>query len=237
MKHLLLLMSAVLCITAPTAFAQTATFTIDWNYPDTLHAPKGQITVKRTGTMRNLNAVAKQILFRYNIDKLLPDFSVGFCFGDLCYFQFPGDDNPYEREPQNLPASGTLPVYSLCNKLGSTVGTSTVWYEMFDKNDTTDKLPFYITYVYENPTSVTNAAQAGIGVWPNPATSVLTVGGADKVVGANLYSASGVLLKTYGVEQASSISFNIHELTSGAYHMVFNLSDGSVVQAPFAVVK
>lgn len=237
MKHLLLLLSAVLCITAPTAFAQTATFTIDWNYPDTVQAHEGQITVKRTGTMRNLNAVAKQILFRYNIDSLQPDFSVGFCFGDLCYFQFPGEDNPYERDPQDLAPNGSLPVYSLCNKLGTNDATSTVWYEMFDKLDTNDKLPFYITYVFKIPTSVTDAAQAGIGVWPNPATNVLTVGGADKVLGANLYSATGVLLKTYGVEQAPSITLNIQDLTSGAYHMVFNLSDGSVVQAPFAVVK
>lgn len=229
-------MAALLFCSAPSVFAQ-ATYTIDWHYSDTVRAKQGEITVKRTGTMRNLNDVEKQILFRYNIDNLLPNFSVGFCFGDLCYFQFPGDDDPYERDPQTLPASGTLPVYSLCNKLGTTEGTSTVWYEMFDKNDTTDKLPFYITYIYGTPSSVTDARDLGISVWPVPATTTVTVNGTSNVKGANLYNSTGELLKTFVLQSSPSLTVNIADVPAGTYHMVLNLVDGEVVQAPFVVTR
>ncbi len=236
MKHLVLLSAALLILGSGIAGAQ-ATYTIDWNYPDTLHAEVGQAVLKRTGTVRNLNDQAKEILFRFNIDKVIEGHSVGFCFGDLCYFQWPGVDDPYERDPQHLPGNGTLPVYSLCNILNKTQGTSVVWYEMFDKNNPNDTLPFTITYIVGEPTSVRDAKELGITVSPIPATDRLTVSSTASTRGADVYSSAGVLLRSYIAQPGATLSLDVQDLATGSYHLVLTQSDGTVVQAPFVIAR
>lgn len=234
MKHLVLLMFFCL-VAGVTAYGQ-ATYTIDWQYPDTLHASQSESYLKRVGVLRNLNSTAKQILFRYNIEQVAPGHTVAFCFGDLCYFQFPGADDPYERDPQDLAPNGTLPVYSLCNNT-NVEASSTVWYEMFDKTDTTDALPFTITYIFGNPASVTDARELGISLYPVPATNQVRVSGTGDVMGVNLYNSTGILVRTYVASFDAELTLDVSDMPNGAYHLVLSLRGGRTVQAPFTISR
>ncbi len=237
MKHHVLLTVLVLFIATQSLISQ-ATFTIDWADPEVVIGLPSSTSLKRNGTMRNLNEQPKAILFRYNLDNLQPSDDAAFCFGDLCYFHFPGEDDPYERPAQALLGNGTLPVYSLINHQAGAEGTSSVWYQMFDQNNPSDSITFTITYVF-SVNSVPEASSLGLTLYPLPATDMITIAGdaAAHVRGANVYSSAGTLLRTYGITNGVLHNFAVSDLPSGSYHMVLTLDDGTIAQAPFTLVR
>ena len=133
---------AVLLAGALSAGAQS--FVIDWAKADSVKGTPAT-TVKRDGTVRNLDDKQKELYFSYNLDGLTFDHTAQLCM-NLCWALLPGPDDPFIREGQVLTANGTLPIYVDLTPHG-TEGTSVVAVRMFDGNNQSDRLDFTVTFV------------------------------------------------------------------------------------------
>ena len=236
MKRILLVVLALFTIIQLKVSAQ-ATFYIEWTDPATITVPSGTTTIKRNGVIHNNSNTLKQLLFRGDISKIVDGHNAAFCFGDLCYFQYP-DDDPYERDPQQLYPGGSLPVYSLLNNYG-TDGTSIALYELFDKNNPNDKIEFTITYVIGKPASVREASEIGINVSPLPASDIVHITSSDNslIRSIDVYTTGGVRVRTYGVSGTAVTTIPISTLAAGNYRFVFTMTNGSMAQAPLSIVR
>lgn len=81
------------------------------------------------------------------------------------------------------------------------------------------------TYVYSDKVSVSDLAETRVSVYPNPATDVLRVDGAD-VKEAHLYSSRGNHVMTEKVEMGTQMELNVSELPGGYYILQLVLEDG-----------
>jgi len=232
--HVLAAVCLMAVLTAP-SFAQT--YTIEWVDPSPMYSSENVGIAKRTGYMRNMTSSTKNILFRYDLSQMNPAHSPSFCFGDNCFYLFPGEDNPWERPEQVLAGNGTFTLYA---DLGpnKVQGQSSVSYKLFDKTDTTLDVSFTCTYIF-GPTSVLpEASELGFSVGPNPSTDIVTIsGGSVNIIGLNLYSSQGTLMRTYGVVDGSSHTISVADLSSGLYHLILTLADGNVVRTGITVYR
>ena len=233
MKSRALLSVVILFLAGIAASAQS--FRIDWNTGfDVVGLPfDDDITLK--GTMVNENNVQKEFLFTYNIDGLYEGHSAALCFGDQCFFLFEGEDDPTLRQKQILTPNGTLALYAYLYPFGVT-GTSSVSYRIYDPTQSGEEVSFTVNY-YAGTTDVPEAAELGFSIGPNPTSDVVTVQPAEGMIlkGANLYSADGSLVRTFGVFEQGLNTFSMSGLASGTYHLLLNLADGSMVRSTIVV--
>ena len=236
MKSRLLLFLLVLTVSAMAASAQT--FHIEWNEADTIRGPIEKGILKRTGDIVNDNGTQKNLLFTFDMNNMNLDHLASICFSANCFFLFPGPDDPSLRPEQVLPGDGTLEIYADMDPSG-VEGASTVVYSIWDKdNPETEKIEFSCTYIFGPVASVEDARERGFSVGPVPSTDQVTVRGDGTMLmkGANLYSADGNLLRTYGAS-GSAQTFNLSGLSSGTYHLMLTMTDGSVLRAPISVLR
>ena len=236
MKSRLLLFLLLLTVSAMAASAQT--FHIEWNEPDTLSGPVEKGILKRTGDIVNDNSTQKNFLFTFDMSEMSLDHFASICFSANCFFLFPGPDDPTMRPEQVLAGDGTLEIYADMDPSG-VEATSTVMYTIWDKdNPDTEKIEFSCTYIFGPVASVVEAREFGFTVGPVPSTDQVTVRGDGTYMmkGADLYSADGTLLRTYGASGATQ-TFNLSGLSTGAYHLMLHLVDGSIVRAPISVLR
>ena len=231
--HVLVLIAAVALI----QFSGSAqSYRIDWHKADTVHttAPGN---VKRVGTLVNLTPTQKKLLFRYDLANVREGHNMALCF-DLCFYFFPGEDDPWAREEQMLPGNGSREIYVMVTSNAGTDGYSTVWIKLFDSQDTTKELAFTTTFAVGEVSSVPEASELGITVGPNPSSDVVTINtGENEVNGLNLYSSDGSLIRTYGVDQGNALSIGVADLPVGAYHLVITLSNGTHVRSGVSVIR
>ena len=240
MKSRLLLLAFLL--TALVSAAPAQTFRMDWTDADSVKGPVSS-SLKRNGRIVNLNGTAKNLLFRYDISGVAATHTAAMCFGDLCFFLWPGEDDPTLREAQYLAGGGSLKIYTLCNSFGETgvgePGITTFYVTLFDRDNTSDSVRFSCTYIVGDVSSVPELGTLGLSAGPLPATDVVTITGeqARTISGADLYSANGTLLRTYGINQADQHSIDVTDLTSGTYHLVLTTTSGTVVRTPVVIVR
>lgn len=231
-----LLSLAVLSLCSVGVAAQS--FHIDWNESDTIRGPIEKGILKRTGDIVNDNGTPKNLLFTFNMNGMNLDHYASICFSANCFFLFPGPDDPTARPEQVLAGDGTVEIYADMDPAGIE-GTSTVIYTIWDRdNPESERIEFSCTYIFGPVASVEDARERGFVVGPVPSTDQVTVRGDGTMLmkGADLYSADGTLLRTYGAS-GSTQSFNLSGLSSGTYHLMLTMVDGSVLRASISVVR
>jgi len=235
MKSRLLLLAILIFGMAASASAQT--YHINWDDKDSVSGANTQ-QFKRNGTIINDNGTPKNLLFRYDLSQVTQGHMPAMCFGDFCFFLFPGEDNPTDREAQFLPGSGTLKIYTLMNA-NSTDGISTFSITLFDATVTSDSLRFTGTFFVGDVNSVPEFSTLGLTAGPLPATDHITVGGEQirTIVGANLYTADGALVRTYGISAAGQQTFTVDGLANGTYHLLLTTTSGSMVRTPVVIAR
>jgi hypothetical protein len=220
-----------------TAGASAQTFYIDWTKPNPITGKPSIASHKRDGTIRNSNGKAKELYFRYDLSGINEKHTAQLCM-TLCWFLFPGEDDPYLRPGQNLTETGTLPIY-IDLSTNASEGNSTLKVTLFDKTDTTDALNFEAQFVITENTTVRDAQELGVTVGPVPTTDVLSVRGEELVHATmiGLYDANGELVRSFGSPQSSSASLPLTGLAAGSYRLVMTLKNGSMVGSPVAIVR
>jgi hypothetical protein len=110
---------------------------------------------------------------------------------------------------------------------------------MYDVGNPNDKLSFTLTYIFDQGASVPEAAELGINVSPTPATDHLNIQGGEtaRVTGVSLYSATGAILRSYGIQSADALSLDLQGLAAGAYHLLLSLDNNTVATAAFTIVR
>lgn len=218
--------------------AGAQTYVIDWLQGETINGTPEGGTVKREGTVRNLNETAKELYFSYDLTDMSLDHTAQLCM-NLCWSLYPGPgDDPYIREGQVLSVGGTLPIYVDLTPRGAE-GTSIVRVSMFDKTNTNDKLNFAITFKIAPSTSVRDASEIGLSVGPLPASESITVRG-DVLPTINtigLYDASGNIVRSYGVYSSTAATLPLSGLASGTYRLIMTSADGSMSASPVVISR
>jgi hypothetical protein len=219
------------------ASASAQSFKIDWD-----HAPlvKGSVNdvLELEGTLTNLDDKAKLLLFSFNIDDLVDAQTASLCFEFNCFFLWPGEDNPTDRPTQRLDGNGTMRLFASCIPNG-VAGTSTIRYNIFDSANVEDSQDVAIVYIAGEVSSVVDASTLGFSVGPTPATDVMTVRGdeANQIIGANIFSFDGTLVRTYSVSAGPSHTFSVNGLSAGSYHLILSTSDGQMVRSAVTVLR
>ncbi|MBM4179443.1 MAG: hypothetical protein FJ211_08945 [Ignavibacteria bacterium] len=225
----------ILVLAATAASAQT--YYIDWKKPNPVVGKPSVASHKRDGTIRNSNGKPKELYFRYDLTGINEKHTAQLCM-TLCWFLFPGEDDPYLRPGQNLTENGTLPIY-IDLTTNNAEGNSTLKVTLFDKTDTTDALNFDVQFVISENTSIRDAKDVGLAVGPVPSTDALSIRG-DELVHATmigLYDANGELVRSFGSPQSLATSLPLTGLAAGSYRLVLTLQNGTVVGAPVTVVR
>lgn len=235
MKSRLLLLAFLL--TGLSAMASAQTYHINWDDKDSVSGANTQ-QFKRNGHIVNDNSTPKNLLFRYDLSQVAAGHMPAMCFGDFCFFLFPGEDNPTDREAQYLPGSGELKIYTLMNANG-TDGISTFSITLFDQTVTSDSVRFTGTFFVGDVNSVEDLSSLGLTAGPLPATDHVTVGGEQSrtIVGANLYTADGNLVRSYGISEADQHTFTVNGLANGTYHLLLTTTSGTVVRTPVVIAR
>jgi hypothetical protein len=239
MKSRILLPFIVFFATALTLSAQT--FHIEWNGgSNIIFGSENDAVVKLEGFIVNDNSTPKAFYFTYDLNETDVNHYVSLCFkggtGDQCFFLFRDEDDPTLRPLQTVTGNGRLGIYCDLNPLG-VMATSKVLFELYDPEQASERLPFSITF-YVGTTDVPEATEAGFRVGPNPATDIVNVVAAEgmAVEGANLYTADGTLVRTYGV-QPSANTFSLSGLASGTYHLILNVAGGSTSRTSVVIAR
>ena len=230
-SHLLTLTAAALLLQVA-AYSQV--LSIEWHAPNPMYAG-AQSTAIIDGDLVNHTGAAMNILFSCDVSQMHSGHSGSFCFGEQCFPLFDCTDDPTVRADQYLPANGRIDVHAWCNP-NNVNGVTSISYNMFDKDDQEKAVAFTVTYVL-GPSSVADATEFGISVGPNPIKDVATITGAKSVVGINLYSYEGALLRTYGFVQSDAIQLNMSDVASGPTHLIFTMLDGKVLRTPISVIR
>lgn len=218
--------------------AQAQTFTIDWVKPNPIKGTPEGGTIKRDGTVRNLNEVPKELYFSYDLNDVSIDHTAQLCM-TLCWALFPGPgDDPFEREGQILAANGTIPIYVDLTPQGAE-GTSTVRVSLFDKTNDTERLNFDVVFEISPSSSVTDASSVGISVGPLPAAEMLTLRGdaLPTMSTLGLYDASGSLVRSFATPSSTATSLPISGLSNGTYRLVMRTATGELVGAPVVITR
>lgn len=218
--------------------AQAQTFTIDWAKPNPIKGTPDGGTVKRDGTVRNLNDVPKELYFSYDLNDLFIDHTAQLCM-TLCWALFPGPgDDPFEREGQILAANGTLPIYVDLTPRGAE-GTSKVRVTLFDKTNQTERLNFDVVFEISPSSSVIDAQRVGVTVSPLPAADQLTLRG-DAIAALTtlgLYDASGSLVRSFATPSSTVATLPTAGLANGTYRLVMRTAAGELVGAPVVISR
>ncbi|MFN4984516.1 MAG: hypothetical protein ACK5BQ_08560 [Ignavibacteria bacterium] len=217
--------------------ASGQTFFIDWTKPNPITGKPSVASHKREGTVRNSNGKAKELYFRYDLSGINEKHTAQLCM-TLCWFLFPGEDDPYLRPGQNLTENGTLPIY-IDLTTNNSEGNSTLKVTLFDKTDTTDALNFDVQFVISENTSIRDAEQWGLSVGPVPSTDALTVRGEEltRATTIGLYDTNGELVRSFGNANTSLATLPLSGLAGGSYRLVLTLQNGTVVGAPVSIVR
>jgi len=218
--------------------AQSQTFTIDWAKPNPIKGTPDGGTVKRDGTVRNLNETPKELYFSYDLTDMSIDHTAQLCM-NLCWALFPGPgDDPFEREGQILTANGTLPIYVDLSPRGAE-GASTVRVVLFDKTVQAERLSFDVVFQISLSSSVVDAQTVGVTVSPLPAVDQLTLRG-DAITSVStlgLYDASGSLVRSFATPSSSIATLPTSGLANGTYRLVMRTASGDVVGAPVVITR
>lgn len=217
--------------------ASGQTFFIDWTKPNPITGKPSVASHKREGTVRNSNGKAKELYFRYDLSGINEKHTAQLCM-TLCWFLFPGEDDPYLRPGQNLTENGTLPIY-IDLTTNNSEGNSTLKVTLFDKTDTTDALNFDVQFVISENTSIQDANQWGLTVGPVPSTDALTVRGEElaRATTIGLYDTNGQLVRSFGNANTSLTTLPLSGLAGGSYRLVLTLQNGTVVGAPVTIAR
>ncbi len=237
MKHVVLL-AAVVVMVMPIALQAQSALVVDWDHGNQTTGSETESVIVLHGILRNTGSTPVNVLFRYNLDAINPNHFGAFCFGTQCYPLFPGEDNPEERAPQYVaPNGGEQDIEAWIQPQGNK-GTSTIFYKVYDRVDTTIAVSFSVTY-YVGVTSVQEATELGISVYPTPAADNITIHSntAPLVTALNLYAADGTLRRSYGVSGQEVNTLDVSGLASGTYHLMLTLANGAVTRYPISVVR
>lgn len=218
--------------------AQAQTFTIDWAKPNPVKGTPDGGTVKRDGTIRNLNEVPKELYFSYDLKDLSIDHTAQLCM-TLCWALFPGPgDDPFEREGQILTPNGTLPIYVDLTPRGAE-GTSKIRIVLFDKANQAERLSFEVDFEISPSSSVVDAQSIGMSVSPLPATDVLTLRGETitSLSSLGIYDASGSLVRSFATPSTTVTTLPTAGLASGTYRLVMRTASGELVGAPVVITR
>jgi hypothetical protein len=217
--------------------ASAQTYYIDWKKPNPVVGKPSASSLKRDGTVHNSNGKPKELYFRYDLSGINEKHTAQLCM-TLCWFLFPGEDDPYLRPGQILTETGTLPIY-IDLSTNKTEANSTLKVTLFDKTDTTDALTFEAQFVVSESASIRDAEDLGVTVGPLPASDVVVVRG-DELANATmvaLYDASGNLVRSYAQPGSSSATLSLAGLASGTYRLVITLENGTMIGSPVSVVR
>ena len=236
MKTRLLVVALLALFMGVSASAQT--FQIDWDDDLVIEGSENDDDLKVYGTIRNLDADQKRLLFTYDLTDAVTGHNPALCFSDNCFFLFPGEDEPELRNTQKLAPSGDMRIYAYVIPLG-VKGVSTINYCVYDSSDVNDKICFTIVYAAGVSTSVPDASTLGLSVGPMPAVDMITVRGdvSEQITGANIYSFDGNLVRSFGVAAGQLHTFSVSGLATGSYHLMLTTGSGQVVRAPVTVVR
>jgi hypothetical protein len=217
--------------------ASAQTYYIDWTKPNPINGSPSIASHKRDGTVKNSNGKAKELYFRYDLSGINEKHQAQLCM-TLCWFLFPGEDDPYLRPGQILTETGTLPIY-IDLTTNNAEGNSNLKVTLFDKTDTTDALNFEAQFVISNNTSITDAEQLGFRIGPMPTSDVLSVQGANltNTTSIGLYDTNGNLVRSIGNPQSQATTLPLAGLAAGQYRLVMSLQNGTMVGSPVTVIR
>lgn len=220
-----------------TAGATAQTFYIDWKKPNPVTGKPSTSALKRDGTVHNSNGKPKELYFRYDLSGINEKHTAQLCM-TLCWFLFPGEDDPYLRPGQVLTSTGTLPIY-IDLATNASEGSSTLKVKLFDKTDTTDALDFEAQFVVSENTSIRDAQELGFVVGPVPSTDVLAVRGEElaRATMIGLYDTNGELVRSFGNANASATTLPLTGLAAGSYRLVMTLENGTMVGSPVVIAR
>jgi hypothetical protein len=230
------LLSVILACSMWATVASSQSFVLDWQDPP-MTIPSNSSVVTSYGQFRNVSGSQKSILFKADFTSCVPEHSMRICFGDLCYFVFP-DALPDERDPFNMPANSTESLKAQMVPYDA-MGSSTIGYTIFDKDNPTDTLRYNVTFIVTTPNSVGELTDLDITVGPNPSASAITVRGADasSILALNLYTAEGRLRRTFPVTNAPVSTLDVSDIASGSYHLMITMPGGEVYRAPVIIAR
>lgn len=232
--HVLTLIAGLLI--SVTVGAQT--FVIDWAVSDTIHGTPDGGVLKRDGTIRNLNGMAKELYFSYDLRDVSFEHSAQLCM-NMCWALYPGPgDDPYERLGQILNPTGTIPIYVDITP-NNVSATSTIKVSLFDKTDVNDKISFSSTFVFSPTASLREASEMGVSVGPLPASDNVTVRGTALATSESigLYNAAGNLVRSFGCSGLPLSTLPLSGLSSGTYRLIVTLAGGEMVAAPIVITR
>jgi hypothetical protein len=228
-----ILLSAIACIGIQ-HFCSAQTISINWSEDSVLTGGYDQI-LKRTGYLTHDAFRSLNLYFRYDLSGLTSGHRASLCFGDNCYFLSEGEDIPTERTPQKVnPFDQIYVVADIYPEL--VAGTSTIRYTLFDSADANVTFPFTVRFV-ATPTSVAEATEQQMQLWPNPAHSVVSIqSGTFKPVAVDIYSAQGAIVASHRAS-GDLIQFPVSMLAAGAYVVVCTDAQDQRVRYPLTITR
>lgn len=193
-------------------------------------------TVEYEFIVRNVSSNNITTKVRRTITSLTTGHDIYFCYGMTCYTPATGVSNTVTiNAGQELPDASGL-TYGIKTQFdnGGMIGSSSVKYQVFDSNNTTDTATVYITY---NVTAVgiTSYNKNVIQTlhYPNPAKETLTIRFQSEDTDASVlkvYTLTGEVAKTLFVNTKNSIQLDLSGFSNGLYF--YTISQGNITSRP-----
>lgn len=248
MKTRVLALALCAIFGAMSAAAQAWRF--EWIDQPQKTASKDILVVDHYARLTNVSSKDIVVKFYYYNSEKIDGHGCNICFGDLCYNLFDGPDDPDIRIPTTLVAGETSEIKTqliTCTewdpetqKCPGKEGTSTVGFRIYDSENPADSVRFDITFVIGDISSVRDLSESmTVAVGPNPASDVVTLSAQElaNVVGVDIYSNTGTILRSVGHNGTAMITVPVDGLASGSYHVVLTFANGDIYRQAISVVR
>lgn len=115
-------------------------------------------------------------------------------------------------------------------------GTSTIIYRFFNIHDENDYTDAEVTYYVGTSAIDEEPIIKSVSVFPNPATSYVTIGSLSDLSTIKIYNSNGTLVRTVETNGISEAKINLNDFPVGTYYPVI-ISSGKAVQGSAFVVN
>ncbi|MCQ2287180.1 MAG: T9SS type A sorting domain-containing protein [Bacteroidales bacterium] len=211
----------------------------DLNPNDTVVIPftednLGETLIPMFGYKNVSDAEIEVVVYRDGID-ISPDHIVLFCLGQ-CYNS--PQSNPFTMAPGEEVQSRDENGFHI-NFIPDALGTSLVKFRFQNNDDASDVFPFYVQFT--SATGVQQyAAEKGLSVYPNPATSSVTIEyDANMAVNTNVVikNITGAVVYKHNASTTGKSYVNISNMKSGIYFYGLQDANGRMLCTKKLLVK
>lgn len=197
-------------------------------------------SVEHHGTLRNISGSAKTIVVRYTMGGVAFGHFVSMCTDEQCYSLPDENFGTYDLPNEVLlEPNGTVALKAIDNPVGA-VGHTVMNFQIFDKNNPTDKIDYNVIFEVGPATDVADLETATSAVvTPNPSDDAFRITGvlASTIAAVMLYDVHGALVHSARFADGDAPQVDVRSLSVGTYSAIVRTTNGNIYRTSISVVR